>query len=129
MGRKPKLNYEEQIKKLKSLGISFNEINENKAKEILKNNTYFFKLSSFRKNIRKDNSGNYNFEFSALSDLATLDMRLRYMLLPMCLDIEYSLKTDILEKITNDDSEDGYQIMKDFINNHQGDLDKIFLLL
>ncbi len=51
------------------------------------------------------------------------------MLLPMCLDIEHSLKTDILEKITNDDSEDGYQIMKDFINNHQGDLDKIFLLL
>ncbi len=49
MGRKPKLNYEEQIKKLKSLGILFNEINENKAKEILKNNTYFFKLSSFRK--------------------------------------------------------------------------------
>lgn len=42
MGRKPKLNYEEQIKKLKSLGILFNEINENKAKEILKNNTYFF---------------------------------------------------------------------------------------
>lgn len=38
MGRKPKLNYEEQIKKLKSLGILFNEINENKAKEILKNN-------------------------------------------------------------------------------------------
>lgn len=42
MGRKPKLNYEEQIKKLKSLGILFNEINENKAKEILKNNIYFF---------------------------------------------------------------------------------------
>lgn len=126
MGRKPKLNYEEQIKKLKSLGILFNEIKENEAKEILKNNTYFFKLSSFRKNIPKDSSGNYNFEFSALSDLATLDMRLRYMLLPMCLDIEHSLKTDILEKITNDDKEDGYQIMQDFINNHQGDLNKIF---
>lgn len=41
MGRKPKLNYEEQIKKLKSLGILFNEIKENEAKEILKNNTYF----------------------------------------------------------------------------------------
>ncbi|OFQ92539.1 Abi family protein [Staphylococcus sp. HMSC065A08] len=126
MGRKPKLNYEEQIKKLKSLGILFNEINENQAKEILKSNTYFFKLSSFRKNIPKDNSGNYNFEFSALSDLATLDMRLRYMLLPMCLDIEHSLKTDILEKITNDDTEDGYTIMQDFIKNHQGDLNKIF---
>lgn len=126
MGRKTKLNYEEQIKKLKSLGILFNEIKENEAKEILKNNTYLFKLSSFRKNIRKDSSGNYNFEFSALSDLATLDMRLRYTLLPMCLDIEHSLKTEILEKITNDDNEDGYQIMQDFINNHHGDLDKIF---
>lgn len=124
--RKPKLNYEEQINKLKSLGILFNEIQENEAKNILKNNSYFFKLSSFRKNFRKDNSGNYNIEFSALSDLATLDMRLRYTLLPMCLDIEHSLKTEILEKITNDSDEDGYQIIQDFINNHYGDLEKIF---
>lgn len=126
MKRKPKLNYEEQIKKLKSLGILFNETEEEEAKNILKNNTYFFKLSAFRKNIPKDDSGNYNFEFSALSDLATLDMRLRYTLLPMCLDIEHSLKTEILKKVTNDDSEDGYQIMQDFINNHYGDLNKIF---
>ena len=34
--RKPKLDYEEQIKKLKSLGILFNEITEEEAKEILK---------------------------------------------------------------------------------------------
>lgn len=126
MRRKAKLNFEEQIKKLKSLGILFNETTENEAEEILRKNTYFFKLSSFRKNIPKDSSGNYNFEFSALSDLATLDMRLRYTLLPMCLDIEHSLKTAILEKITNDEAEDGYQIMQDFINNHHGDLNKIF---
>ena len=124
--RKPKLDYEEQIKKLKSLGILFNEITEEEAKEILKNNTYFFKLISFRKNIKKDSSGNYNFEFSALSDFATLDMRLRYTLLPMCLDIEHSLKTDILKKITDDVNEDGYTIVQDFINNHNGDLEKIF---
>ena len=97
--RKPKLDYEEQIKKLKSLGILFNEITEEEAKEILKNNTYFFKLISFRKNIKKDSSGNYNFEFSALSDFATLDMRLRYTLLPMCLDIEHSLKQIFLKRL------------------------------
>lgn len=34
MKRKAKLNYEEQIKKLKSLGILFNEVNENEAIEI-----------------------------------------------------------------------------------------------
>ena len=124
--RKPKLDYEAQIKKLKSLGILFNETTEEEAKEILKNKTYFFKLIDFRKNIKKDSSGNYNFEFSALSDLATLDMRLRYTLLPMCLDIEHSLKTDILKKITEDVNEDGYTIVQDFVNNHNGDLEKIF---
>lgn len=75
--RKKKLDYEEQIIKLKELGILFNDINEEEAKEILKNNTYLFKLMSFRKNIKKDSSGNYNFEFLALSDLATIDMHLR----------------------------------------------------
>ena len=50
--RKPKLDYEEQIKKLKSLGILFNEITEEEAKEILKI-TLIFKLISFRKNIKR----------------------------------------------------------------------------
>ena len=124
--RKKKLDYEEQIIKLKDLGILFNDTSEETAKEILKSNTYLFKLMSFRKNVKKDSSGNYNFEFLALSDLATLDMHLRYTLLPMCLDIEHSLKTVILKKITEDSNEDGYTIVDDFINFHQGDKSKIF---
>ena len=50
--RKPKLDYEEQIKKLKSLGILFNEITEEEVEEILKI-ILIFKLISFRKNIKR----------------------------------------------------------------------------
>lgn len=96
---------------MKLLGILFNEIIEEEVKEILKNNIYFFKLIFFCKNIKKDSSGNYNFEFFVFFDFVILDMWLRYILLFMCLDIEYLLKIDIFKKIIDDVNEDGYIIV------------------
>lgn len=118
MTRKPLLDDDQMITKLKKLGIRFNIINEEKAKEILYNYTYFFKLGYFRKNFPRK-SEKYNIEFSYLSDLASIDMQLRYLLLQMCLDIEHTLKTYIIRKVSEDSSEDGYSIMEDFYKSEQ----------
>ena len=46
---KPMLNPDDLIK-IKTLGIRFNIINEEKAKRILNDKTYYFKLGYFRTN-------------------------------------------------------------------------------
>ncbi|MCJ0922537.1 Abi family protein [Mammaliicoccus sciuri] len=110
---KPMLNTEELINKLRLLGIRFNIINEEDAKHILSKNTYYFKLGYYRTNFPKKNN-KYNIEFAYLSDLASIDMRLRYLLIIMCLDIEHIIKTEILHDISENPDEDGYTIMSDF---------------
>ncbi len=115
---KPMLNPDDLIKKLKTLGIRFNIINEEKAKRILNDKTYYFKLGYFRTNFPKKNN-RYNIEFAYLSDLASIDMNLRYLLMKMCLDIEHIIKTIIIHNISIDNTEDGYTIMNDFYNSEE----------
>ncbi|MGW9969163.1 Abi family protein [Staphylococcus epidermidis] len=113
---KPMLNPDELINKLKTLGIRFNIVEENQAKNTLTNKTYYFKLGYFRTNFPKKND-RYNIEFAYLSDLASIDMNLRYLLMKMCLDIEHIIKTIILHNISVNQNEDGYTIMNDFYKN------------
>ncbi|MCJ0914399.1 Abi family protein [Mammaliicoccus sciuri] len=113
--RKPLLDYDKQIKKLKNMGVSFNIINEVKAKEILCMNTYFFKLAYYRKNFYKYEDG-YRIEFAYLSDLANTDMRFRYTLLHMTLDIEHAIKCLVMRLITENEEEDGYSVINDFLS-------------
>lgn len=96
------------------MGIHFSIINDEKAKEILSCNTYLFKLAYYRKNFYKYEDG-YRIEFAYLSDLANTDMRFRYTLLHMTLDIEHALKCLVMKLISEDKSEDGYTILDDFL--------------
>lgn len=101
---------------MKNKNIKFNMTSQDEAKRILQESNYFFKVLSYRQNFLKDAEDKYlNLEFGMLTDLATIDMRLRYIVLQMCLDVEHSIKTKMLKDITNDDEEDGYSIVQDFL--------------
>lgn len=117
MNLKPKLNFDEMLEHMDKKGIQFNMVLKCEAKEILQKSNYFFKVLSYRQNFVKNSNGEYiNLEFGMLTDLSTIDMRLRYIVLHMCLDIEHNIKTKMLTDITNDKTEDGYDIVQDFFN-------------
>ena len=103
---KPRLSLDEQIQHLKDKGILFNIMDEDSAKQYLKYNNNYYKLTSFRKNYDKhpggENEGKY--------------MRLRYRVVEMALDIEHHTKLQLLRKMDEYD-EDGYQIVKDYIDS------------
>ncbi|MGE7939885.1 Abi family protein [Bacillus paramycoides] len=115
---KLKMTIEEQIEYMKWKGITFKYTSEIDAKRHLKENSYYFKVTAFRKNFEKDRNQKYSgVDFANLKDLAVIDMHLRYLLIKMSLDIEHSIKTKLMNLITESD-EDGYKIIEDY-NTYQ----------
>lgn len=126
---KPILDTDGQIEHLKSKGIKFEIMSIEEAKNYLNNNNNYFKLRAYRKNFPKhpdgEQKGQYiNLDFAMLKDLAIIDMRLRYTIIHMALDIEHFAKVHLLEAIQKSD-EDGYSIVGDYMANVQED-DKTF---
>ena len=122
---KPMLSVDGQVQHLKDKGITFQLVNEEEAKEYLRNNNYYFKLTSYRKNYEKyedgDNEGKYiSLDFGYLKDLAIIDMDLRYMLAQLSFDIEHYTKIELL-RLAEDLGEDGYAICEDFIKSQTED--------
>jgi abortive infection bacteriophage resistance protein len=118
---KPILTVDEQIQHLKDKGVTFRIMDENSARSYLIQNNNYFKLTSYRKNYDKhpdgENKDEYiNLDFAYLVDLSVIDMQLRYMIVPMALDIEHHAKLQILRKVDKA-SEDGYQIVQDYIDS------------
>ena len=105
---------------MKNRGITFNEISENDAKQFLQNNNYYMKLAAYRANYDKCDTGKRQgqykkLDFGYLKELSTIDMYLRYIAMDMCLDIEHVIKVRLIKNITNNPSEDGYDIVRKFI--------------
>ena len=128
---KRKLSYDEQIDDLKSKNIKFDIYNEEDARKFLKYNSYYFKLKSYAKNYPTYNKvelrGKYiNLDFAYLVELSTLDMYLRRLIVGMCLDIEHVLKTRLMNDITNNEFEDGYNIVKKYVESDYTVLSQLY---
>lgn len=113
MGRK-KIQHNQMVSELKKKGITFNHISESEAEDFLRNSNYFYKLTAYRKKFSKSQNKYEDLDFSFLVDLSSIDMRLRYHIMKMALDIEHSIKTLLLKSITDNPHEDGYKIVDEF---------------
>lgn len=113
--KKAFLTPEEQIEKLTEKGITFaKKYSKEDAKSYLAQNNNYYKLTSYRKNFKKDANGKYlNLDFEDLVNLAIVDMLFRYHIIRMTLDIEHFEKVRLLNflKLKNDD---GYFIVESF---------------
>ncbi|NYB73390.1 Abi family protein [Sedimentibacter hydroxybenzoicus DSM 7310] len=121
---------DELITIMKKNGIKFNIVDEENAKHFLAEHNYYFKLSAYRKNYEKriypDGNNKYiSLEFAYLQELSTIDMYLRYLVIKMCLDIEHSLKVNLVRNIEDNPDEDGYNITKIFLDKYDNILPDI----
>ena len=124
--QRPKLTIEGQISYMQNMrGIKFNIVSVEEAAEFLQTSNYYFKLKAFAKNFSKFTNpshpqyGQYcNLDFAYLQELSTLDMHLREIVLSMSLDIEHYLKVRLLRDISENDKEDGYTIVQEFLAWH-----------
>ena len=117
--------FNEQINKLKSKGITFNNCTEKQAIEYLENHNYYFKLTSYRKNYDKEPTNGFyiKLDFFDLKEMAKIDMLFRHNIMALSLDVEHYTKLKLLNTISsktdnkNNYVEDGYSIVKYFFQS------------
>ncbi|MDO5834426.1 MAG: Abi family protein [Lachnospiraceae bacterium] len=127
---KPILDLDGQVKHLKDKGVRFDLMDEDAAKEYLLEHNNYFKLTAYRKNYPKHPDGKnkdkyIDLEFAYLVDLAIIDMKIRYRIVHMALDIEHHTKLLLLRKV-EENCEDGYQIVQDYIDSLSEKQKRIF---
>lgn len=121
--QKPKKDTKGLIEQLKKNGVRFEWTTEEQAVEYLEKNNNYFKLTAYRKNFTKEPLAGFDcqqyidLDFGHLRALAVYDMRLRYILMHMCADVEHALKVRLISAITNNPNEDGYAIVEEFRNS------------
>ena len=83
---------DEQINHLRESGITFSIMSEDDARTFLRENTYYYKLKSYRHNYRRGDDGKFSCDFAHLVELSRMDIALSRLCLDHCLAIEHALK-------------------------------------
>lgn len=119
--KSPKLTVPEILDYCKNtLGITFNLMDEEKAKTFLEKNNFFFRLKQYCSTCtERTKSGKYiGLDFGHLVELSTIDMFLRKILLKMTIDQEHYLKVKLVNDCQNNPNDDGYEVVEKFLECH-----------
>lgn len=117
---KLKLTVEEQIQDMVDKNIQFELYSKEDAKKFLKYNNYYFKLKSYARNynINPRTKKYYNLDFAYLVELSKLDMYIRKIILELSLDVEHYLKVRLMNDLSDNPEENGYNIVRLFLQYH-----------
>lgn len=117
---KRKLTVEEQIQDMVDKNIQFELYSKEDAEKFLKYNNYYFKLKSYAKNynMNPQTGKYYNLDFAYLVELSKIDMYIRKIILELSLDVEHYLKVRLMNDLSNNPKEDGYNIVRLFLQYH-----------
>ena len=114
---KPMMNIDDMIISLKTKNIKFNYINEDEVKNYLMFNNSYYNVLSYEGNFERYYINGVfvdryiDLDFAYLKDMSIIDLRVRFLLLDMILDIEHYLKLRILNMMYAIDQEDGYRVV------------------
>ena len=111
-------------------GVTYKYMSKDDAESYFLDRNNFLRTASYRKNYPLHESGKQkgkyiNLDFLCLVELSTIDMYLRRILLKMCIDVEHALKVKLVKDIEKDPTQDGYQIVDDFLSNNPSVADNI----
>ncbi|EPI51772.1 hypothetical protein HMPREF1576_00185 [Gardnerella pickettii JCP7719] len=93
------LKTEQLIDKLKNKGVTFQECTVEDAISFLNEHNYYVKVTAYKANFHKHNGKYVGLDFMALKDLSIIDMYLRRWIIGASLNVEHSLKVNILKNI------------------------------
>ncbi len=119
---KRKLSIDEQIEDLKSKNIKFEIYTVEEAKKYLYYNNYYFKVKSYARDFSQyscveKNNQYINLDFAYLVELSELDMYFRRLIVRLSLEIEHVIKVRFMKDIINNPNEDGYNIVKKYVDS------------
>ncbi len=119
---KPMLSSSQLVAKMRDKkGITFKYTSEEAAATYLSNVNNYMRTAAYRQNYQKytlgENAGKYiKLDFAYLQELSIIDMHFRFIISEMCSDIEHALKVQIITDVESNSNEDGYVIVKDFLD-------------
>lgn len=119
---KQMMTVDQLIQHMNKKGIKFELCTEEEAKVFLKETMYYFKVAAYRqlypKILEGNRKGQYQkLDFAYLKELYNIDASIRNMIRDMCLDIETQIKVKLINSTTQNENEDGYSLVKNYLTS------------